>query len=392
MAGTTSAAADTTSREIVVLYDDARVGLPSLEATLTGASVRGVRGRSLRRAVRAGSGGRLSAVTFRVADTATETRAVTALRQVRGVSHAARNRRWQTRGAPRDAALFEEDLEMPSVLQQAALDQIGAGGSGGDGVTVAVLDGGFDLGHEMLDGHLDPSGGYDTLDGDLDPEDTGDGVDGDGDGLADDMVGHGTFVSGLVLAVAPEAQVLPLRVLDDEGWGTDLALWLGISKAVDEGADVVNLSMVVPSLPQPLQDEIDAARSAGVVFITAAGNERTGPFDDPALVTRALVVGGVDGNDAVLSWSPIGGDVEVYAPAEELKGPLGGLGSDAYGTWSGTSFACALASGAAALLLDIDGTLTPAEVESVLATETVTVSGYGTNGRLEIPAAIDAVD
>jgi subtilisin family serine protease len=206
------------------------------------------------------------------------------------------------------------------------------------------------------------------------------------------MVGHGTFVSGLVLAVAPQAKVLPMRVLDDEGWGSDLALWLAVSRAVDEGADVVNMSLVVPNLPPPLQAEIDTARAAGIVFVTSAGNDPNGPLDDPALKARAVVVGGVDGNDAVLSWSPSGTDVEIYAPSEALIGPLGGATADSYATWSGTSFGCALVSGAAALLLEADGTLTPDEVESTLVAETTTVSGDTGSGLLSIPDALAAVD
>ena len=391
MSGTHSAAADTTPREIVVLYDDATVSLTSLEATLTTRSTARVRGKAHARRIRAGSAARLSAVTWSVPDGLSEARAVAALRQVPGVAHVGRNRRWQTRGAPRDVPLLHDDLDDAAVIDQPALDQIGGTHSGGAGITVAVLDGGFDLGHEMLAGHIAP-GGYDTLDDDAVVEDTGDGVDGDGDGITDDMVGHGTFVSGLVLAVAPDAEILPMRVLDDEGWGTDLALWLAVSRAVDQGADVVNMSMVVPNLPVPLQNAIDAARAAGVVFVTAAGNDPADPLDDPALRARALVVGGVDGDDSVLWWSPTGADVEIYAPSEALIGPLGGGASDDYGTWSGTSFGCALASGAAALLRAADATLTPAVIESVLATATATVSGDTGSGRLDIPAALDAID
>lgn len=391
MTGTQSVASESRVRELVVLYDDAQVSVETLDATLAARGAVRVRGATHERSIRAGDAPRLSAVTWRVPDGAVQSTALAALRRVPGVAHAAPNRRWQTQGAPRDIPIDETDFDTTDVVAQVALDQVGADGIGGTGMTVAVLDGGFDLSHEMLAGHLAP-GGWDTLDDDSGVDDLGDGVDTDGDGYTDDLVGHGTFVSGLVLAVAPQAKVLPMRVLDDEGWGTDLALWLAISRAVDEGADVINMSMVVANMPTQLQAEIDTARAAGIVFVTSAGNDGNSTLDHPALKSRAVVVGGVDGNDAVLSWSPSGANVEIYAPADSLIGPLGGATADSYATWSGTSFACALVSGAAALLLETDGTLTPAEVEAALVTNTTTVSGDSGSGLLDIPAAIDAVD
>ena len=83
--------------------------------------------------------------------------------------------------------------------------------STGSGMVVAVLDTGVQLDHPALAPHL--VAGYDFVDNDTMPADEGNGLDDDGDELVDETVGHGTHVAGIVLLVAPESQIMPLRVL-----------------------------------------------------------------------------------------------------------------------------------------------------------------------------------
>ena len=104
----------------------------------------------------------------------------------------------------------------------------------GDGVLVAVLDGGFNLAHPDIAKRISKDA-YDAIDLDDDPNDGGNGVDDDLDGTVDDAVGHGTFVASMVLLAAPDATILPIRIVDDEGYGTEKEIVDGIEYAVEKG-------------------------------------------------------------------------------------------------------------------------------------------------------------
>ncbi|MBW2465407.1 MAG: S8 family serine peptidase, partial [Deltaproteobacteria bacterium] len=276
--------------------------------------------------------------------------------------------------------------------QEAMLDVLAPEASAnatGAGVTVAVLDGGFDTSHEaVIDAII---GGYDAIDDDLDVDDLGNGIDDDNDGLTDLNVGHGTFVASLIHAAAPDADILPIRVLDDEGHGTNLALWLGISKAVSQGADVINMSLVADTLPQGLKDAIDDATDADITMVISACNDPSGPLNHGYMANRAVVVGGADNDGALLSWSPTGGAVDIYAPAEGILGAIGGAGPEAnsYATWDGTSFAAAFVSAGAALAKGAHSSLTSAQMQAHLAGSVSSMSGASpsTAGIIDLAAA-----
>src|SRR5215831_4805955 len=85
----------------------------------------------------------------------------------------------------------------------------------GKGVKVAIIDTGCDMNHPALRSHI--VGGWDFVGNDADPTDQKDGIDNDRDGVIDEAYGHGTHVAGIVRLVAPDAQLLIVRVLDAEG-------------------------------------------------------------------------------------------------------------------------------------------------------------------------------
>jgi subtilisin family serine protease len=208
----------------------------------------------------------------------------------------------------------------------------------GRGQLVAVLDGGFYLRHEFLAGRLAP--GYDALSDTADPQDLSTG----------DILGHGTFVASLVLAAAPNATILPVRVLDNAGWGSDAAVAAGIAFAAQSGASVVNLSLVLPSATQIVRDAVRVAEAAGVVIVMSGGTTDDHLTDDPYIAGRALVVGATDASDVIAPWCLGGIQVQLYAPGVQICGALGGRAPNAYGLWSGNSFAAPFVSAGAAMI------------------------------------------
>lgn len=235
----------------------------------------------------------------------------------------------------------------------------------GAGVVVAVVDGGFNLRHPAIADALHPFG-YDAIDRDMDAHDTGNGWDDDFDGVTDGGVGHGTFVAGMVRRIAPEASILPIRVRDDEGWGTDAELERGLMVAWALGADVVNVSgESTQGLPGRVAALVREMREAGVVVVNAAGNSGTLSVSQVARSKDSLIVGAVDGEDRLASFSnrPEGAQrYFVLAPGVDLHGPVGIGYDESNGYWSGTSFATALVSGAAALVRAAEPSFTALDI------------------------------
>lgn len=243
-------------------------------------------------------------------------------------------------GAPSDLgndAVAEYDQPAVNELQLAAAHIR----STGAGVTVAVLDTGVDASHPALAGKVLP--GWNYVEDNADTSDVADAA-----GASE--VGHGTFVAGVVALVAPDAKILPMRVLDGNGDGDIFTLAEAINDAVADGADVINLSLGTASkyTSQLLSDAIKAARRAGVLVVAATGNDGTNSPHFPAQQPEVLSVSALDPADTALAgFSVWGGWVDVAAPGEDVVGPLPGGG---YAIWAGTSVAAPFAAGEAALL------------------------------------------
>jgi minor extracellular serine protease Vpr len=165
----------------------------------------------------------------------------------------------------------------------------------GEGVTVAVIDTGVDYTHPDLDQAFGEYKGYDFVDNDSDPQET---PKGDPRGAE---TTHGTHVAGTVAAdggikgVAPEASLLAYRVLGPGGSGSTENVIAGVEKAVEDGADVMNLSLG-NSLNNPdwaTSIALDQAMSDGVVAVTSNGN--SGPNNwtvgSPGTSREAISVG-----------------------------------------------------------------------------------------------------
>jgi subtilisin family serine protease len=230
----------------------------------------------------------------------------------------------------------------------------------GGGVKVAVVDTGSDYNHPDLAANLVRQSGADMTKNTAyrcpyqKPAKNGKSS----SALAQDDHGHGTHVAGTVAAVtnngrgvagvAPAAKVLPVKVLDETGSGSDSDVARGICFAADHGAKVINLSLgfdpagsvIVTALGNDTDRAISYAYSKGAAVIIAAGNEGFPACDFPASHTKALCVGSVDRRDNHSWFSNFGTNVGVVAP--------GGLGSvfcnddeDVWSTiWPGSEFDC----------------------------------------------------
>ncbi len=232
----------------------------------------------------------------------------------------------------------------------------------GAGVIVALLDSGVSFGHaETKDVLLAlPDAGV------LGGGPAGmlaNGEDDDADGLVDEGLQHGNLVAGAIHLAAPQARLLPVRVLDDEGRGTEFALAKGIVYAVDHGADVINFSLGMVTPSKIVGRAVHEARYAGVVMVGAAGNRGAPELDYPAGYGDVIAVAAVDDARVATPWTSYGSKVALSAPGEAV---LSTYGDEGYGRWDGTSFAAPLVAGGVALLLGRYPGLSESDVRNVL--------------------------
>ncbi len=187
-----------------------------------------------------------------------------------------------------------------------------------------------------------------------------------------DNYGHGTLVAGLIagsgedgyLGPAPGAELVPIKVTDGKAL-TVSAVCRGIYCAIDEyGCDVLNLSFGVTSEFNALKEAVVYAETQGVLLVSAVGNNGNSGIYYPAAYDTVIGVGAMDRDGSVYYHSNHNESVFLTAPGADVKtaGHRGG-----YVTASGTSFAVPYVTAAAAVLLSIDDSLTPAELRQLLA-------------------------
>lgn len=261
--------------------------------------------------------------------------------------------------APPADPLVDQQHHLPTVHAFEAWDV-----RRGEGAVVAVLDTGVDLDHPDLAGRLVE--GVDLVDRGTPP---------------DDPQGHGTIVAGVIAAVAgnsrgvagvaPQAQVMPIRVLDEQGRGTSDIVAAGIRHAIAAEVDVINLSLaevapeeeteapsdpdrpLVPLLPgaslvqqEDVRDAIDEAAEAGILVVAAAGNDGQDetPYEEDQPL---LVVGAIDTDGR--RWADSNADERtLFAPGTDI---LSTWSEGRYARSDGTSFATPIVAAGAAMLM-----------------------------------------
>ncbi len=269
--------------------------------------------------------------------------------------------------------------------QQWGLDQIRAEAawptSTGSGAVVAVLDTGVDFAHPDLKANL-LSGATFTCGKQPAPCGNGDFRGPDGENNGDE---HGTHVAGIVAAVtdngigvagtAPDAKILPVKVLED-GSGSFANIAAGIRWAADNGADVINMSLgalpgvqalTLTGIQSDVTKAIAYANSRGVAVVAAAGNSTTPFCNTPAFEPGAICVASTDRNEAKSWFSELPNKPDLKAVAapggaglffceDDIVStvPLGTgsavCGESDYDYYAGTSMATPHVAGVAALL------------------------------------------
>lgn len=302
----------------------------------------------------------------------------------------------------------------PFIHSQTWLEQIGAPNAwakaptAGKDIVVAVVDSGVDLDHPDLENQLLP--GYDYVETDADP---------------DDMQGHGTHVAGIIGAqknaiggrgVAYNAKILPVRVLNEFGSGYSSDIADGIAWAAGSAnanaptnpnkAHVINLSLGGFSNSRAQRDAINYARSQGCLVVAAAGNESlpttyagdsfygatVTPAGFPGVLTvMAMSQSAEQNGDWLASFSNydanpgVGAEYEIMAPGTSIYSTYRDGG---YSYLQGTSMACPVVAGAAAVLMGMGCTAEEAW-ELIVSTGTVKQGKTQPDGTVRSYPALD---
>jgi len=221
---------------------------------------------------------------------------------------------------------------------------------------------------------------------------------------ANDDQGHGTHVAGTIAqstnngigaaGVAFHARLMPVKVLNENGWGTTADVADGIRWAAEHGAHVINLSLGGPRNSKVLQKAIDYALSRGVVVVAAAGNTG-GRVQYPGASDGVIGVSATDSNDKLAKFSSRGEGVDVAAPGVNvIQQTICNKGRDKcerYPGFSGTSMAAPHVAGAAALVVSL-GVTNPSAVEEALRSSARVVDTSSDAKKLYGAGVLQAAD
>lgn len=201
----------------------------------------------------------------------------------------------------------------------------------------------------------------------------------------------GTHVAGIAASsahgVAKSANIIAVKVMNDDGTGLGSDIISGINFVVQAVANsnrpsVINMSITTPA-SQAIDEAVANAVSFGIHVAVAAGNEDADASQDsPARSSSVITVGATDINDDKAGFSNMGPSVDIWAPGVGIIS-LGNSDDNALKTLSGTSMASPFVTGLVAYFLGLDGTMSPSTMKQTLAS--VTTNGVISNLRKFVP-------
>jgi serine protease len=270
--------------------------------------------------------------------------------------------------------------------------------STGKNVTVAIVDTGIAKIPDLDDNNV--TRGYDFINDETN---------------ASDDQGHGTHIAGTIAqitnngygaaGIAPDAKLMPLKVVTVGGSATAADIAEAIRLAADRAADVINLSLSGTGYSETMQQSIDYAYRKGVVLVAAAGNSNQNFVTYPARYQHVLSVAATDITGKRAAYSNFGAGVNFAAPGGLVttEKPTGGIIQNTFdlknkeslfAPYQGSSFAAAHLTGAVALIKSI-AKLEPDQIEQILADSSRRptsdpLNEYGV-GTIDVDAAIKVV-
>jgi subtilisin family serine protease len=276
-----------------------------------------------------------------------------------------------------------------------------AAGLDGTGATVAVLDTGIDATHPDVADTITEARSF------VPGEEVTNDVQGHGTHVASTVLGSGAANDGLYRGVAPGADLLVGKVLDNGGYGQDSWIIAGMEWGA-ANADIVSMSLGDPSLDDgtdPMAQALNAlSEETGALFVVAAGNSYAeGSLGSPGTADAALTVGAVDDGDVRADFSSYGPRVGDHAIKPDLTAPGVGIvaarsqqsgGDGWYVSMNGTSMATPHVAGAAAILKGAQPELSGEQLKAALVSSAADIDAPAYEvgaGRLDVPATLDGV-
>ena len=252
-------------------------------------------------------------------------------------------------------------------------------------IKVAVIDSGIDLSHPEFSGKIYAQ--KDVV---------------DYDGSAQDDNGHGTHVAGIIAATADNgigiAGVAPgvkLIIVDASGpsYASTADIVEGLDFAVEQGADVVNISLGCYLNDTALQAAIQSTVNAGIIVVAAAGNDGTSDAHYPSDYEPVISVTATDFDDGIIPISNYGSQKDISAPGLMIYSTY--TNAAGYTSMTGTSTASPMVAAVAALILSVNPDLSVSEVKDILYSTSVDLGDPGRDdyygyGRLDAYAAVTA--